>query len=358
MDPQMFQAQSQTWSAASPGDPCGLNTTATYGANPAVNPNATQARSLCGEIMGSVGAGVFYDPGTVQPNGNSALWFVNAVGNPNVDPEEATTWTAGLVFQPSSDRPLLQNFSATVDWYQIDIAHMIAVEPGAAVYEACLGVASNPTGNPAHPACQRIIRNPATGGATASNVSYINAGDATVSGVDFAADWRPELEIPGQFGINFLVTKLLDLKTQATATSPVVDWKGTLGPDPGTSLNNGAYDYRVFTTFNYSIADWNVSLRWRHLPSAEAAQEATVTGPVANLGAQDDYNVFDLAASWSINERTALRMGVDNLFDTDPVITGGRNNLDPNPTSGQGTTEAGFYDILGRQFFVGIDARF
>ncbi len=106
------------------------------------------------------------------------------------------------------------------------------------------------------------------------------------------------------------------------------------------------------------IDDWSVSLRWRHLPTAEAAQEATVVGAVANLGAQDDYNVFDVSATWQINERTRLRMGIDNLLDTEPVITGGRNNLDPNPTSGQGTTEAGFYDILGRQVFVGIEANF
>jgi iron complex outermembrane recepter protein len=329
---EMFQAQSQTWSAASPGDPCGLNTTARYGANPVANPNAAQARALCSQIMGSVGATIFYDPSTVQPNGNSALWFVNAVGNPNVAPEEATTWTAGFVFQPSSDKPLLEGFTATVDFYEINIADMIAVEPGAAVYEACLSAASNP--------------------------SFINAGDATVSGVDFAADWRPNLEIPGQLGINFLLTKLLDLETQATATSPTVDWVGTLGPDPGTSLNNGAFDYRIFTTVSYLIDDWSVSLRWRHLPTAEAAQEATVVGPVANLGAQDDYNVFDLSASWQVNDRTRLRMGIDNLLDTDPVITGGRNSLDPNPTSGQGTTEAGFYDILGRQVFVGIEANF
>src|SRR5690606_8447183 len=141
---EMFQAQSQTWSAASPGDPCGLETIALFGANPATNPtSAAEARALCEQLMGSVGAAVFYDPGTVQPNGNSALWFVNAVGNPNVDPEEATTWTAGFVYQHAS-----LDFSATVDWYRIEIEDMIAVEPGSAVYEACLSPASNPTFDP------------------------------------------------------------------------------------------------------------------------------------------------------------------------------------------------------------------
>lgn len=350
---EMFQARSQTWSAASPGDPCGLNTIAAYGANPATNPNAAQARALCEQLMGSVGAAAFYDPNNIQPNGNSALWFVNAVGNPNVNPETATTWTAGFVFQP------LDNLSATLDWYKIDIADMIAVEPGWAVYETCLSPVSNPTYDINNQACQRITRNPSTGGTTAADVSYINAGGATDSGVDISTDWRVNTKrIPGTLSLNFLVSVLLKLQTQATPTAPIVDWKGSLGPDPGTSLNNGAYDYRLFTTANYAIKDWTFSLRWRHLPSAISAQAAASVGPSAYPGAQSDYNVFDLTGRLNINPKTTLRFGIENVFDTPPVITGARNNLDPHPSDGQGVTEAGFYDILGRQFYVGVEANF
>ena len=364
---EMFQAQSQTWSAATPGDPCGLNTVASFGANPAFNSNAAQVRALCSQLMSS-GASVFYDPATPQPPGPSALWFVNAVGNPNVNPEDATTLTAGFVWQPRTGRPLRDGFSGTIDWYEIEIDDMIAVEPGAAVYQACLSPASNPTFDVTHEACRRIIRNPSTGGATASNVSYINSGGALLSGVDLSANWQVDLSdmgferMPGTFAVSFLVSTLLDLTTQATPTAPVIDWKGSLGPDPGTSLNNGAFDYRTFTTLSYAFNDWNLSLRWRHLPKAKSALQAALdstTGGVATvLGAEDSYDVFDASATLGIGERTTLRMGVDNLFDTDPVITGARTALDPNPTTGQGTTEAGFYSILGRQVFVGVQAQF
>jgi iron complex outermembrane recepter protein len=364
---EMFQAQSQTWSAATPGDPCGLNTVASYGANPAFNPNAAQVRALCSQLMSS-GSSVFYDPATPQPPGPSALWFVNAVGNPNVKPEDATTYTAGFVWQPNTGRELRDGFSGTIDWYKIEIDDMIAVEPGSAVYQSCLSPASNPTFSVANEACARIIRNPSTGGATASNVSYINAGGALISGVDLSANWQADLadigfeRLPGTFSVNFLVSSLLDLTTQATPTAPVIDWKGSLGPDPGTSLNNGAYDYRTFTTLNYVFNDWGVSLRWRHLPTAKSALQAALdstTGGTATVrGADDSYDVFDLSATLDFGERTSVRMGVDNLFDKDPVITGARTALDPNPTTGQGTTEAGFYSILGRQIYVGVQAQF
>jgi len=152
----------------------------------------------------------------------------------------------------------------------------------------------------------------------------------------------------------------LTLDTQATATAPVIDWTGSLGPDPGTSLNNGAYDYRMFTTFNYGFSDWNFTLRWRHLPEADPLLKPIAgDNPIPQVGANDSYNVFDLAGSWNISDKYVMRFGLDNIFDEEPVITGAQTDLDGNiPTSGQGTTEAGFYDILGRRFFVGVKASF
>ena len=361
---EMFQAQSQTWSSAAPGDPCGLNTVAPYGVNPVFNPtNAANARALCQKLMGS-GAAAFYAPGAIQPNGNSALWFVNAVGNPKVNPEDAKTYTAGFVFQPRWEHPLLAGFSTSVDWYRILIAGMIAPEPGDAVYRACLSPESNPTFDIANEACQRIIRNPSTGGATATNVSYINAGTSKLSGVDLTFDWKAAAgdmglrSLGGNFGVNIVLSELLQLQTQATDASPVIDWVGSLGPSAGTSLNRGAFRYRLFTTVNYGVGPFAANLRWRHLPTAKSELQATSTVPVTVMGAEHNYDVFDFSASWSLNDTVQLRLGIDNLFDTPPVITGHRTAQDPQPTSGAGVTEVGFYDVLGRQFYAGFKAKF
>jgi outer membrane receptor protein involved in Fe transport len=154
-----------------------------------------------------------------------------------------------------------------------------------------------------------------------------------------------------------MVSSLQDLQTQATAAAEVVDWKGSLGPDPGTSLNNGAYDYRTFTTVNYGRNDWNLSLRWRHLPTAIDGSQA-VTSASTQLGAEESYDVFDLTGTYDLSDKTSVRFGIENLFDTPPVWTGARTALDNSPSSGSGTTEAGFYDILGRQFYLGVRASF
>jgi outer membrane receptor protein involved in Fe transport len=332
-----------------------LNSNAAYGANAAVNPNAAQAIALCSARMGAISA-EYYAPGSQQPNGGSWTPFVNATGNPFVDPEEATTWTAGFVYQPDSGRPLWDGITATVDWYNIEISDMISVEPAEVVYQECLSIASNPSADPLHPACLRVNRNPGSGGAAPTTVSYINGAFAKVAGVDLTIDWRADL-MGGSFGVNFMVSSLQDLKTQATSASPVIDWKGSLGPDPGTSLNNGAYDYRTFTTVNYGRNDWNLSLRWRHLPTAIDGSQA-VTSASTQLGAEESYDVFDLTGTYDLSDKTGLRFGIENLFDTPPVWTGARTALDNSPSSGSGTTEAGFYDILGRQFYLGVRASF
>jgi outer membrane receptor protein involved in Fe transport len=207
-----------------------------------------------------------------------------------------------------------------------------------------------------NPACLRVNRNPASGGAAPTTVSYINAAFAKVSGVDLTVDWSRALA-GGTFGVNLMVSSLLEEQTQSTAESPVIDWKGSLGPDPGTSLNNGAYDYRMFTSVSYGKNAWNASLRWRHLPTAIDATQA-VTPLSTQLGAESSYDVFDLSGSFDMGQRTSLRFGIENVFDQQPVFTGARTALDNNPSTGSGTTEAGFYDILGRQYYFGVQASF
>jgi outer membrane receptor protein involved in Fe transport len=68
--------------------------------------------------------------------------------------------------------------------------------------------------------------------------------------------------------------------------------------------------------------------------------------------------VFDLSGGYTLSERMTLRGGVDNLFDTDPVCTGGRSAADAHPSPCGGQTEAGFYDILGRSVYVGLKVTF
>ena len=366
---ELFQSNTQSWSVTIGGEPCSTNNIGiAFGANPNVNPNAAAVQQLCSQIMGPVSAQYYSAQQQAQINPVVWLPFVDATGNPAVNPEEARTLTAGIVWSPSTSHEKLNGLNLTVDYYDIKIKDMISVEGALTVYEKCLSAASNPTYDPQNPACLKIHRNPVTGTATTTTVSYVNAAFAEVEGVDITADWRAQLA-GGTFGVNFMVTNLLTETTQDTVDAIPVDWTGSLGPTATTSLNNGAFDYRTFTTVNYGRGDWNVALRWRHLPTAIDAAQASVNASIkagvvpagtkaTTLGAQESYDVFDLSGDYDIGQRTSLRFGIDNLFDTLPVCTGGRSAQDPHPSPCGGETEAGFYDILGRSAYVGVKVSF
>jgi iron complex outermembrane receptor protein len=425
------------------GDPCGLLSNAPFGAggatgttlplpsqagipaNIASGQTAAGAMStylICQAQMGTTGANTFYNATPQVANGTGAggaLSFVYQQGNPNLRSEVADTWTAGVVLQSPFGHPLASNLTATVDWYQIAINDAILPYSMDYARYLCYGTvqvadAAAAAAQAASAACQAVPRDTVSGAAQTTLVSYDNQATVRTSGIDFTVNWRAQLAdmgfatVPGSLGLSVQGTWLDYFRTKQSPYSydPVVDWKGSLGPNlPG--FNGGAFSYRLLTALNYSLPTMNFSLRWRHFPSVDTvalglekaivANNAAVTGgapgsvlsytPNSGLGV-GSYDVFDFSGSWIINDTLALRFGVDNVFDRDPeptTATSGRP-YDPSLTaaqnrdamlalcenkpgcvaptsyslgsSGYGTTSGGYYDTLGRRFYVGLKAQF
>ena len=57
-------------------------------------------------------------------------------------------------------------------------------------------------------------------------------------------------------------------------------------------------------------------------------------------------NYFDLAANWAITEKTAVTLGINNVLDDNPSISGAVG------TTGNGNTYPQTYDALGRYVFL------
>jgi outer membrane receptor protein involved in Fe transport len=47
-------------------------------------------------------------------------------------------------------------------------------------------------------------------------------------------------------------------------------------------------------------------------------------------------------------------VGVDNLLDKEPPVVG----ANPGVNNAKGSTSPGYYDVLGRRYYVGAKARF
>jgi iron complex outermembrane recepter protein len=66
------------------------------------------------------------------------------------------------------------------------------------------------------------------------------------------------------------------------------------------------------------------------------------------------YDLIGAQAAWNVSSTFAVRAGVDNLFGKEPPVVG----ANPGVNNALGSTSPGYYDVLGRRYYVGAKARF
>ena len=324
-------------------DACSNVTTAPYG-NVASNPNRTQVLALCTALS----HGVPITPSFVGLGAFSSLALDQQVGNPNLKSESAATWTAGAVLKSPWRSPWVDRMSLSVDWYTIKISRAIAGLTSSTVYEQCFnGFGSNPTYDPNNSFCKLIHRDGIFGFPAGVNGIFTNLGAIRTSGIDLQLDWSAELAdlglgAPGSVYLNLVMNYLDEYSIQEAAGAPFVDYAGT----NGNGTTGSQFRWKTFTTLGYAVGPANVSLSWRHLPSLTN----TTPGALPNSA----YDEFDFAAFYKLWNDITLRVGVDNLADAAPPVVG----RIPGVNNAAGFTDPGFYDTLGRRFYVGLKARF
>ena len=363
---------------------------------------------ICQAQMGATGTDLYYSNNAGGQTGGGANW-VYQEGNPDLGPETADTWTLGFVASSPWTNPWLENLALSVDWWKVDIEDAIQqYTPDYANY-LCYGVktvtsAAEAAAQAATTDCMNVARNPATGGATRQLLRYANQATISTEGIDIAANWRAQfsdigIDLPGGLALSMQMTYIDTYKTKESQEDfdPEIEWVGSLGPTL-TGTNPGAYDYRLFTSLSYFKDDWSVGLRWRHLPDVITANRAKQNALIANNARASSggggvplsytpytdvgigsYDIFDMSFNWTASDKITVRGGITNLFDTSPEITGRTTGFEPgtnlsavcggapgcqNPaapvlaSSGAGVTSPGYYDVLGRRFFLGVKARF
>jgi outer membrane receptor for ferrienterochelin and colicin len=411
-DPCGVRSNSPFGAGGSGTDPNPQITTPTQLAAGQTAAGAQSTKLICQQQMGLAAATQFYTNANAPGAGGGVFAWVYQQGNKNLKSEKADTWTAGMVFTSRAENRLLAGFTAAVDWWKVDISNAIQQYSIDYARYLCYGAvtvttAAEAAAQAATPGCQNVPRNLASGGPTTMLLKYDNQATIATSGVDVQVNWGAGLadlglgKLPGRVGMNVQASWLDAYKTKQSPFSfdAETDWKGSLGPTL-TGTNAGAYAYRLNMGLSYSLPTVNVSLRWRHLPSvtpaAAAAQRAIVenNNRVANGGpgvmvsytpgtwiAAPKYDVFDLSGVWNVNQMLSVRAGVDNVLNRFPSITGAtkgypagtdlttvcggavaRGCVNPTnysvPNSGFGTTSAGYYDVLGRRYYLGLKATF
>ncbi|HEU4618555.1 MAG TPA: TonB-dependent receptor [Gammaproteobacteria bacterium] len=340
--------------------PTGNALTPTWGNRPE-NPNRLNLQVLCQYLMTREGAPAsIYEPG--QPSadnynfnvfgGTTAFPFTIGIteGNPDLDSEEANTYTWGVVLNP------VERLTLSLDWYQIKLKNAIGIPTHDAVYQQCMDAQYNPLIGDApgshtgpelaagNPFCALIQREfvggpPGTPGNLGADrkysARYINQGGIETQGYDLQVDWGTGIGDAGNFNMNIQANFLDKYATSPFPGAAFIDYTGT--------TTNSSYDLVTLSNFTYSRNAMVVGLRWQHLPELDPAPDAA-----GNALGVDSHDQFDLYGSWSFGERYQLRGGIDNLLNADPEWVGRTTT-----NNAVGSTSPA-YDQVGRQFFLGL----
>ncbi len=386
---ELFLTAQQIFGFNSAGDVCSTLNPNSWSANPnpgtppAANPNARAVQGVCRALMQQAGPdaiNLYYGPGSPpQSPAGGGFAFLTSQGNPNLTPETADTWTAGVVIQsPMSNGPL-SRLRLSVDWYDINITDVIGLQTAAAVQRQCFDPQFNPavtgadfagasTGAGApnaqaitaaqNPFCQLV---PRTAQGLLGNIflTYSNSGRVHLQGIDAQLDWGIDVG-PGTLTLNSVFNYQMDFESSSLYPQlPMVDFVGTAGTGEN-GLNSNVFEYRLFTTIGYSWDAFRLALQWQYYPSLEDGSEATTAGGTPNAAPWPSYNIFHLNANYQLSEDIGLRFGVDNLFNKAPPLGG---NLNPNYNLATGQLRQGMFltavhDTSGRRFYAGANFRF
>jgi outer membrane receptor protein involved in Fe transport len=316
-----------------------------------------RTRQMCEALMGPSGAAFFYDPTRTQDTVGGVGTPIN-FGNEDLREEQADTWTLGVAMD------VLEDWRLTVDWWKIDIEQMIALESGDVTYQNCMDVAFNPSGDLNNPACLRIKRNPATGGAGLLDRSFTNQGRASFEGVDFAINWTHQLSGGGGLNLNSTLTKNLHEITQDNPTIPEIDWADwgpPAGPGSACALQLQClnYDFRLFTTVGYGRGMWSVSVSHQYWPALD--NRACLTNPASVAcvwNSLPDYGLMSVSGNIRFSDKYSVNVGIENLADRIPPCNNSNPTATPFATECKYVNDGSTYDPLGRTFFVSMKMEF
>lgn len=329
-------------------------------ADPCAAQNITQ-----GSNFREANCAKFVAPGFNPANFGSAFRPGTTGGNPNLQEEEAKTFTAGLVWEPNG---MLDGLSVIADYYDIEITNAVGSLTGLQIAAACVDL---PTTD--NQFCPLITRNPTNGLIENFTAGNVNLGAITARGIDFAATYG--FDVP--FGQDLGSIALSVTGTYFLEDSSIFDATGGAGLEglTGAELEQalliqditndnvgelGSPEFIANLGITWNVSDFTLGWSGRFessqlAPNVGRIQVVDVVIENGSVVVKDDNTfiplsqrdtgdsmVHDLFASYDFSEKFSLYGGVNNLLDRDPFL-------------GSLVRPAG---VRGRFFYVGLRGKF
>lgn len=261
-------------------------------------------------------------------------------GNPNVKEETASTITAGIVFTPET----IPGLTLVADYYNIKIKDAITSVSTQNTISLCYAA----TDFPNNKFCDVITRD--TGGAITEVINFQeNLNEEIVSGIDASLlySFEPGF-VSGDFDVDFRYSHYFKQEVSFEGIGGTIITSSPLG-----EISNGNDEFRAKLGYSNGGFRATYTVTWRD----------GGVDDIANDGNPGDDRYFRVDAQQFHRIYLAYDFGEDDQFR----VYGGVNNLFNNygPFLPTGLDYGSSYnldnalnDVLGREFFVGMRARF
>ncbi|WP_313319613.1 TonB-dependent receptor [Stenotrophomonas sp.] len=266
--------------------------------------------------------------GYVQP-GNTIL--TTSGGNADLKPEDATSFTAGVVWTPE----FLPGVTLTLDYYNIRIKHAIQRIDGSTKLAICYN-----TPGLAHPFCDasNFTRNPRTGEVDFLSSQPVNAANEHVTGYDFGALY--EFKAAGfDASVSADVSYLQRYDVRPYDGADLIEYAGKITGGRGSYAK-----WRGLVSMNASRDKWSGTWSTQYIGRADDINAAR--GDIGDHAPSVFYH--NLQLKYAVSKALDLSLGLDNVFDKKPPFI--QSYTDAN-------TDTMTYDLLGRRWYARIGYR-
>ncbi|MBC2777076.1 TonB-dependent receptor domain-containing protein [Parasphingopyxis marina] len=268
-------------------------------------------------------------------------------GNPNVNPEEADTFTVGAVFQPE----FIDGLSISLDWYRIEIGGAIGQLGVQAVVNQCEAGATD--------LCSLITRDIATDRLVLVGDVFINVDENVVSGVDLEVAYQRDIALFGGGGEAIgarLYASWLDENSETLAGTQTIDRAGQTGLQQSDGIAYALPDFKATGSLTYNNGGFSAFVQGRYIDGG-TIENALVEGVDIERNSVSSAFYADARLSYEhqFDSGTSVEIfgQVTNLFDEDPPITpyysvflGYSQQYNPS-----------LFDVLGRRYTLGVRVR-
>ncbi|MHA6721928.1 TonB-dependent receptor domain-containing protein [Sphingomonas sp. RS2018] len=271
--------------------------------------------------------------------GRAVSYSIFVSGNPDLKPEESTSWTAGVVVQPDFGNPALGRLTLTADYWSIDQTGIVGQfgPQNALVLDYLLRQqgSSNPNVVRAAVTADDTPIFAGTGLAPAGVVTQINDQftnllPQTVQGIDLALLYNVRTGI-GKFDLALNAAHLVKFSRETPpAVAALFDARAAGQINPATPLTDatdlieqrGRPKWRLSGSLTWSLKRFQIGGFVNYTADVDDTAFLDANGLPYVVRGQATANLYaQYRFKGGALDDTRIRVGARNIFDTDPPIT-------------------------------------